>query len=65
MSINKIQNKIDVEVSNSNESYKVLDSMMKNNEVSVEDHYMLIINLMKDKIDELVDEVNSLKQNKW
>tara|TARA_R110001632_G_C11218447_1_gene405200 strand:- start:49 stop:240 length:192 start_codon:yes stop_codon:yes gene_type:complete len=63
MRISKIQNKIDTEVSNSNESYKVLDSMIKDSEVSVEDHYILIIKLMKEKIDELVDEVNSLKQN--
>tara|TARA_X000001388_G_C2214019_1_gene116355 strand:+ start:1043 stop:1237 length:195 start_codon:yes stop_codon:yes gene_type:complete len=64
MSITKIQDKINTEVLNSNEAYEVLDAMIKDIELSNEDHYMLIIKLMKEKIDELVDEVNSLKQSK-
>tara|TARA_R100000278_G_C5428720_1_gene149325 strand:+ start:587 stop:778 length:192 start_codon:yes stop_codon:yes gene_type:complete len=63
MSITKVQNKIDTEVANSNETYKVLDTMIKTDEVSSQDHYILIIKLLKEKIDELVDEVNNLKSS--
>jgi hypothetical protein len=62
MDIEKIQDKIDAEVSSSNENYKQIDSMIKDNELSSEDQYILIIKLMKEKIDELVVEVNKLKQ---
>jgi hypothetical protein len=62
MDIEKIQDKIDAEVSSSNENYRQIDSMIKDNELSSEDQYILIIKLMKEKIDELVVEVNKLKQ---
>ena len=61
--ITKVQYKIDTEVSNSDENYKQIDDMLKNNTISTEDHYILIIKLMKEKIDELVDEVNTLKNS--
>ena len=61
MDIEKIQDKIDTEVLNSSENYKQIDSMIKNNELASEDQYVLIIKLMKEKIDELVTEVNKLK----
>jgi hypothetical protein len=35
--------------------------MLKDNNIISEDHYMLAIKLLKEKIDELVVEVNKLK----
>ena len=59
--ISKISEKINTQVSASNESYISIDNMLKNNEIVEGDVYMAIIKDLKEKIDELVDEVNTLK----
>jgi len=59
--ITKINDNINTQVSGSNKSYTLLDTMLKNNDIISEDHYMLAIKLLKEKIDELVVEVNKLK----
>jgi division protein CdvB (Snf7/Vps24/ESCRT-III family) len=58
--ISKISEKINTQVSASNESYITIDNTFKNNE-TIEDTYMVIIKDLKEKVDELVDEVNKLK----
>ncbi len=58
--ISKISEKINTQVSASNQSYITIDNTFKNNE-TIEDTYMVIIKDLKEKIDELVDEVNKLK----
>jgi len=59
--ITKINDNIKTQVSGSNKSYTLLDTMLKDNDIISEDHYMLAIKLLKEKIDELVVEVNKLK----
>tara|TARA_Y100000385_G_scaffold237257_1_gene251691 strand:- start:727 stop:918 length:192 start_codon:yes stop_codon:yes gene_type:complete len=59
--ITKINDNINTQVSGSNKSYTLLDTMLKDNDIISEDHYMLAIKLLKEKIDELVVEVNKLK----
>jgi|11BtaG_2_1085332.scaffolds.fasta_scaffold01209_2 hypothetical protein len=59
--ITKINDNINTQVSGSNKSYTLLDTMLKDNNIISEDHYMLAIKLLKEKIDELVVEVNKLK----
>lgn len=58
--ISKISEKINTQVSASNQSYITIDNTFKNNE-TIEDTYMVIIKDLQEKIDELVDEVNKLK----
>ena len=58
--ISKISEKINTQVSASNQSYITIDNTFKNNE-TIEDMYMVIIKDLKEKVDELVDEVNILK----
>ena len=58
--ISKISEKINTQVSASNQSYITIDNTFKNNE-TIEDTYMVIIKDLKEKVDELVDEVNKLK----
>ena len=59
--ISKISEKINTQVSASNQSYIDIDNMLKNTEIIEGDVYMSIIKDLKEKIDELVDEVNTLK----
>lgn len=59
--ISKISEKINTQVSASNESYIDIDNMLKNNKITEGDVYMAIIKDLKEKVDELVDEVNTLK----
>ncbi len=59
--ISKISEKINTQVSASNESYIDIDNMLKNNKITEGDVYMAIIKDLKEKVDELVDEVNILK----
>ena len=59
--ISKISEKINTQVSASNESYIDIDNILKNNEITEGDVYMAIIKDLKEKVDELVDEVNTLK----
>jgi len=59
--ITKINDNINTQVSGSNKSYTLLDTMLKDNDIVSEDHYMLAIKILKEKIDELVVEVNKLK----
>ena len=59
--ISKISEKINTQVSASNQSYIDVDNMLKNTEITEDDIYMVIIKDLKEKIDELVDEVNTLK----
>ena len=59
--ISKISEKINTQVSASNESYIDIDNILKNNEITEGDVYMAIIKDLKEKVDELVDEVNILK----
>ena len=59
--ITKINDNINTQVSGSDKSYTLLDTMLKDNDIISEDHYMLAIKLLKEKIDELVVEVNKLK----
>ena len=62
--ISKINEKINTQVSASNESYIDIDNMLKNNKITEGDVYMAIIKDLKEKVDELVDEVNILKNQK-
>ena len=59
--ISKISEKINTQVSASNQSYIDVDNMLKNTEIIEDDIYMVIIKDLKEKIDELVNEVNTLK----
>ena len=59
--ISKISEKINTQVSASNESYIDIDNMLKNNKITEGDVYIAIIKDLKEKVDELVDEVNILK----
>ena len=59
--ITKINDNINTQVSGSDKSYTLLDTMLKDNDIISEDHYMLAIKILKEKIDELVVEVNKLK----
>ncbi len=59
--ISKISEKINTQVSASNQSYIDVDNMLKNTEITEDDIYMVIIKDLKEKIDELVNEVNTLK----
>ena len=59
--ISKISEKINTQVSASNESYIDIDNMLENNKITEGDVYMAIIKDIKEKVDELVDEVNTLK----
>ena len=59
--ISKISEKINTQVSASNESYIDIDNMLKNNKITEGDVYIAIIIDLKEKVDELVDEVNTLK----
>ena len=59
--ISKISEKINTQVSASNQSYIDVDNMLKNTEITEDDIYMVIIKDLKEKIDELVSEVNTLK----
>ena len=59
--ISKISEKINTQVSASNESYIDIDNMLENNKITEGDVYMAIIKDLKEKVDELVDEVNTLK----
>ena len=59
--ISKISEKINTQVSASNQSYIDVDNVLKNTEITEGDIYMVIIKDLKEKIDELVDEVNTLK----
>ena len=59
--INKISEKINTQVSASNQTYIIIDNMLKNTEITEDDIYMVIIKDLKEKIDELVSEVNTLK----
>ena len=59
--ISKISEKINTQVSASNQSYIDVDNMLKNTEITEDDIYMVIIKDLKEKVDELVDEVNTLK----
>ena len=59
--ISKISEKINTQVSASNQSYIDVDNMLKNTEITENDIYMVIIKDLKEKIDELVSEVNTLK----
>ena len=59
--ISKISEKINTQVSASNQSYIDVDNMLKNTEITEDDIYMVIIKDLKEKVDELVNEVNTLK----
>ena len=59
--ISKISEKINTQVSASNQSYIDVDNILKNTEITEGDIYMVIIKDLKEKVDELVDEVNTLK----
>ena len=59
--INKISEKINTQVSASNQTYIIIDNMLKNTETTENDVYIAIIKDLKEKIDELVNEVNILK----
>lgn len=59
--INKISEKINTQVSASNQTYIIIDNMLKNTETTENDVYIAIIKDLKEKIDELVNEVNTLK----
>ena len=59
--ISKISEKINTQVSASNQSYIDVDNVLKNTEITEGDIYMVIIKDLKEKVDELVDEVNKLK----
>ena len=59
--ISKISEKINTQVSASNQSYIDVDNVLKNTEITEGDIYMVIIKDLKEKVDELVDEVNTLK----
>ena len=59
--ISKISEKINTQVSASNQSYIDVDNVLKNTEITEGYIYMVIIKDLKEKIDELVDEVNTLK----
>ena len=59
--ISKISEKINTQVSASNQSYIDVDNMLKNTEITENDIYMVIIKDLKEKVDELVNEVNTLK----
>ncbi len=59
--ISKISEKINTQASASNQSYIDIDNMLKNTEIIEGDVYMAIIKDLKEKVDELVDEVNTLK----
>ena len=59
--INKISEKINTQVSASNESYISIDNVLKSSEITEDDVYIAIIKDLKEKVDELVDEVNILK----
>ena len=59
--ISKISEKINTQVSASNQLYVNVNNMFTNNEVTESDVYIAIIKDLKEKIDELVDEVNTLK----
>ena len=59
--ISKISEKINTQVSAANQSYIDVDNMLKNTEITEDDIYMVIIKDLKEKVDELVDEVNTLK----
>ena len=59
--ISKISEKINTQVSASNESYISIDNVLKSSEITEDDVYIAIIKDLKEKVDELVDEVNTLK----
>ena len=59
--ISKISEKINTQVSASNQTYIIIDNMLKNTETTENDVYIAIIKDLKEKIDELVNEVNTLK----
>ncbi len=59
--ISKISEKINTQVSASNQSYIDINNMLQNTETIEGDVYMAIIKDLKEKIDELVEEVNTLK----
>ena len=59
--ISKISEKINTQVSASNQSYIDVDNVLKNTEITEGDIYMVIIKDLKEKVDELVNEVNTLK----
>ena len=59
--INKISEKLNTQVSASNQTYIIIDNMLKNTETTENDVYIAIIKDLKEKIDELVNEVNTLK----